>query len=231
MRAETAPAAIRQPRRRPRTPLGEHVADVIADLQWRYQNDRPDAAAALARLRRAVTDEPGTARLPAACWLPDELIEDDYRHLDTLTEPQPTPAEQALHSAVTLWALHQQSRRDQRMHSLGTPFAAAVQRLALASPNEETVHARFAAAATAATYRSLTHHARGLILQLRDAQISFDYGLFADDLVLFQRSAQASTGLTGPERVRSRWGREYWRARPASKPTDTTATDPSLEQE
>lgn len=230
MTAEAAPAAIRQPRRRRRTPLGEHVADVIADLQWRYQNDKPDAVAALARLRRAVTDEPGSARLPAACWLPDELIEDDYRHLDRLPEPQPTSAERALHSAVTLWALHQQSRRDQRMHALGTPFASAVQRLALTSSNEDTVHARFAALATAATYRELTHHARGLILQLRDAQIGFDYGLFADDLVLFQRGAQASTGLTGPERVRAQWGREYWRARPAPKPTDTAA-DPSAEQE
>lgn len=201
--------ATRKPRyRRPRNLLGEHAAKVIGKLQARFIKDRPDAIAALAELRRAIGEEPGATGVHEACWLPDELLESEY-----VPANEPSHSERALHTAVTLWALHQQSRHKRGMHVDGTSFAAAIQRLSTVSPSEETVHNRFAALGTSTTYGELGHHARSVVVQLREADIGFDYGLLADDLRVFQRGADPITGLTGPERIRSLWGREYWRSK------------------
>lgn len=215
---ETEPRT-RKVRPRRRAALGDHVAQVIARLQRGFLRDRPDAVAALAELRRAAREEPGATGAHEACWLPDDLLDIDPGATD-----EPSPAERALHTAVTLWALHQQSEHVRPMHVNGTGFAAAIHRLAAHSPNEATVHTAFAALGTSSTYRELSHHARRLVVQLRGADIGFDYGLLADDLRTFQdHRLHPVTGLTGPERVRSLWGREYWRAKP--KPDDGAASD------
>ncbi|MEU5871740.1 type I-E CRISPR-associated protein Cse2/CasB [Glycomyces sp. NPDC047369] len=218
-------------------PLGMHVASVVDDLQRRYLKQAPAAIAALAQLRQAVNAEPGTAGL-AAVWLPDALIEPELRS-KLAWQPRATPSEQALHTAVTLFAIHQQSQREQRMHTPGTTFAVACQWLAAVRDNDETVHRRFAAVGTAATYAELVYHVRNLVTQLRAAKIGFDYGVFADDLRLFQRGPALNIGLTGADHVRALWGREYWRASlgpskpdPSSPdPTEPAASDPSTPQE
>lgn len=214
-----------EPRTEPRPPrtrfhrrrglLGEHVAAVVSGLQRRYQDGTPDAIAVLARLRQVVNETPGAGGVPEACRLPEELLRREF-----LPDDAPSASERALHTAVTLWAVHQQSHRDKPMHTGGTTFAAAIHRLAVASPSEATVYRRFTALGTATTYGELTFHARGIIKQLRNAQIGFDYGLLADDLRTFQYGVEASTGLTGPERVRSLWGREYWRSEPKPEQTE-----------
>lgn len=225
--ANSTPPAPRPRYRRRRAPLGEHVATVITGLQRRYLDDVPEAIAVLAQLRQGVNEAPGTAGIREASLLPDEVTRREY-----LPDDEPSPSEQALHTAVTLWALHQQSRREKPMHTGNATFAAAIRRLAATSPNEETVYRRFTALGTAATYSELAFHARGIVTQLRDAQIGFDYGLLADDLRIFQRGVGASTGLTGPEHVRALWGREYWRTDPRpSQPEPSKVTVPSDEQE
>ncbi|PRY60954.1 type I-E CRISPR-associated protein Cse2/CasB [Glycomyces artemisiae] len=227
------PAARKRPKQ-PRKPeaLGEHVASVVDDLQRRYLRQESAAIATLAQLRQAVNAEPGTAGL-AAVWLPDALIERELRY-DRAEPPRATPSERALHTAVTLFAIHQQSQREQRMHTPGTTFAVACQWLAAVRGNDETVHRRFAAVGTAATYAELVYHVRNLVTQLRAAKIGFDYGVFADDLCLFQQGRALNSGLTGADHVRALWGREYWRAsagptRPAA--TDPDTADPSTTQE
>lgn len=220
--AHSEPRTPRPRYRRRRAPLGEHVAAVVAGLQHRYRDGVPEAIAVLARLRRAVNEEPGSAGVQEACHLPDEVLQREY-----LPDDEPSPSERALHTAVTLWALHQQSRRDKPMHTGNATFAEAIRRLAAASPNEETVYRRFTALGTAATYSELAFHARGIVKQLRDAQIGFDYGLLADDLRTFQHGLTAATGLTGPERVRALWGREYWRIETSPTAPSGTSTPPS----
>lgn len=212
--------------------LGEHVAAVVDNLQRRYLRQEAAAIAALAQLRQAVNAEPGTAGL-AAVWLPDALIEPELRS-KLARQPRATPSEQALHTAVTLFAIHQQSQREQRMHTPGTTFAVACQWLAAVRDNDETVHRRFAAVGTAATYPELVYHVRNLVTQLRAAKIGFDYGVFADDLRLFQRGPALTSGLTGADHVRALWGREYWRASlgpSSSTPTEPSEPDPSTTQE
>ncbi|MFB9658448.1 type I-E CRISPR-associated protein Cse2/CasB [Glycomyces mayteni] len=221
---DTLEPAVRKRPRHSREPeaLGRHVASVVDDLQRRYLRQAPAAIAALAQLRQAVNAEPGTAGLDAV-WLPDALIEPELRS-ERAEHPRATPSEQALHTAVTLFAIHQQSQREQRMHTPGTTFAVACQWLAAVRDNDETVHRRFAAVGTAATYPELVYHVRNMVTQLRAAKIGFDYGVFADDLRLFQRGPALVSGLTGADHVRALWGREYWRA--SAGPARPAATDP-----
>jgi CRISPR system Cascade subunit CasB len=195
-----------------RQPLGEHVAKVIGNLQGRYCRRESDALATLARLRNVASADLGIGSVPEACWLPAELLEPKWN------SDAPSPSERALHSAVTTWAVHQQSISDHRMHQAGTTFAQAVQRLALRrrseGRNEDTIHERFLAVGAVVTFAELMHDVRGLVKQLRDERIGFDYGIFADDLRTFQDRTYSYSGQSGPERVRDKWGREYWRSKP-----------------
>lgn len=222
---EAPPAPdIRKGSWKDRQPLGEHVAKVIGGLQSRYCRRESDALATLARLRKAANADPGIGSVPEACWLPAELLESKFSRIDT-----PSPSERALHSAVTTWAVHQQSLSEHRMHQAGTTFAQAVQRLSLRRKaegrSEGTIHDRFLAIGTVVTYAELIHDVRGLVRQLRDERIGFDYGIFADDLRTFQDGTYSYGGQSGPERVRDKWGREYWRSKPDDAADAATAAD------
>lgn len=236
------PKAVRKvrPPRKP-GPLGTRVASVVGELQARYLKNESIAIAELAQLRQAVNAEPGTSRMDSV-WLPDELLEADAWRYDRGDEAKATPSERALHTAVTLFAVHQQSQREQPMHVPGTTFGAAAQWLAAvkgdtgaAASADNPVYKRFTALGTAATYEELVYHARHLIKQLRGEKIGFDYGVFADDLRTFQLKGPFPSGQSGADHVRALWGRDYWRARPSQKkPAEadsTGTTDPSNDQE
>lgn len=118
------------------------------------------------------------------------------------TSDEPTPEEWAAHTAMTLWALHQQSRPEP-MHHRGVGVGEAVRRLGTRA-SAPAVRRRFEAVATSATVEEAVHHLRGLISQLRAERIALDYGRLADDLNRFQRPGGAKV-------VRLRWGRQYYR--------------------
>lgn len=190
-----------RPRFRSREPFGDLVAARVAKLQIGYVGARQDPAtvALLARLRHGVGREPGamlnlgeTTALPAE-FLPNEAPD------------EPTVHERAMHMAVTLWAVHQQSQSQLAMHRDGPGIGVAVRLLAYAGPNSEAVERRFAALGTAQSFAELTYHARSLITLLRGKSIAMDYGLFADDLVTYL------SGPYGPTKVRGLWGRDYHR--------------------
>lgn len=196
---------------RRRRPFGDHVAQDVAKLQSAFLNDAASAIAALARLRAAAgsptgsrLDVLGVTAVPTP-FLPRRLNDD------------PEPVEHAKHAALTLYAVHQQSSHDARMHRDGYGFGQAVAMLAAQSPNPESVRRRFVAMGTAATFGEALHHCRGLIRLLRDKRIALDYGLFADDLRDYQEPG-------GPEKIRSIWGREFHR-------TDTKADSDTPEDE
>jgi CRISPR system Cascade subunit CasB len=121
---------------------------------------------------------------------------------------------------VTLYALHQQSRRE-RMHIDGRGLGRAIAELARVSGGPDGVRRRFAALGTASTYPESIHHLRGLITMLRGHQIPLDYGLLAEDLCTLRRP-------DGRQKVQAVWGREFFRSRPhdttdADTPTEETA--------
>lgn len=182
----------------------------------------PRARADLAQLRRGVGKVPGT--LPEIWGLT----------LDGLDRPgsgddEASAEEYAVHVALTMFAVHQQSKTS-CMHTRSVFFGQAIRRLALAVSagseelHEGPVYRRFAGLATASSLDELTHHARALVTQMRAADIGFDYGRFADDLVAFQDPARVGA-------VRRRWGRDFHHVstEDGTRSIDTPNIDPHAE--
>ncbi|MGW5609442.1 type I-E CRISPR-associated protein Cse2/CasB [Streptomyces sp. NPDC003753] len=189
------------------------VGREIARLQRGYLADRPEAVAALARLRRGAGRD--AAAVPDLWGLVDlEPLYDDPR-LRT------DAAETAVYTAMTLWSLHQQSRSS-GMHRPGVELGAAVRRLMPAGEIDEPVRKRFVRAGTSATLSLLATRLRELVLLLRGQDIALDYALLAEQLYRWQQPG-------GPDRVRRSWGRAFHAHR--TTPDENTdgaaaATDP-----
>lgn len=182
--------------------LSQYVDGVVQELQHSYiYGDKRRGSAALAVLRRAIGSEPGA---DAAVWaytlagLPQQYVG---------RTDEPSPAERAVHTAITLYAIHQQSKT-KPMHQSGSSLGWAMCRLGgarsvAAQPDaSRAVKRRFDALMTAVTFSEMAYHARGLIGQLRTAEIPLDYGTFAEDLKQLQNVRTA-------DGVRLRWGRDY----------------------
>jgi len=137
---------------------------------------------------------------------------------DSLTGPHSgddaTHAEIAVHVAMTLYAVHQQSVPN-RMHQRGQGFGRALRALRPADAETDPVRRRFQAVGTADSLDELVHHARGLVQLLRANRHAQDYALLADQLVAWQRGDEV--------RVRLQWARDFYRTEAA--PMDSVPTD------
>lgn len=220
-------------RGRSRPTTGRHAAlevfvrGKIEPLQSAYLGARASAgaSAALARLRRAATSAPGADPLVWGDTL--EGLPETYHGPDGSASRE----EHAAHAAITLFAIHQQSRRT-RMHVRGYSLGQAVARLATVGaerdgsgslPKNPAVVRRFHALGTATSIEETLHHARGLVTQLRSNDIPLDYGLLAVHLARLQHPGSA-------DGVRLDWGRDFHFHRPVDD-ADTTSSpadaDPS----
>ncbi|GIJ52212.1 hypothetical protein Val02_90980 [Virgisporangium aliadipatigenens] len=207
--ADTAPTRRRA--HRPRGELGDHVARTIGSLQAQVLRDppRPEAISALARLRRGIGRAPGfDYTLEEYLAVPEDLL--GFRPVD---DTRPTDSEQAVHDALTLYALHQQSRREP-MHTSGQGLGHAMARLIHTSDTPDGVRRRFAALGTATTYNEGIYHLRGLVTMLRGHRIPLDYGLLAHDLRRLRQPGKRAD-------VQAVWGRELYRNR-MNEPTANT---------
>ncbi|WP_051708353.1 type I-E CRISPR-associated protein Cse2/CasB [Micromonospora parva] len=212
------PAPARKPWVRRRKDLGEHVARTVGSLQARLLSDasQPEAVSALARLRRGIGRAPGfDFTLERYLQVPEHLL--GYRPAD---DAEAADTEHAVHDAVTLYALHQQSRRE-RMHVDGRGLGLAMADLVRKSNGPEGVRRRFAALGTASTYRESIYHLRSLTTMLREHQVPLDYGLLADDLYTLRRPG-------GRAQIQAIWGRESFRSQPSTD-VQTLATENSEE--
>ncbi|MFD8812169.1 type I-E CRISPR-associated protein Cse2/CasB [Streptomyces sp. NPDC059627] len=209
-----------------RSRIAELAAKHIKPWQDGYLRDSPKDVAVLARLRRGAGRD--------AADLPDLWTLVDTSPLNTrldgvrpLGEKELVRAEDALHAALTLWALHQQSRsaRMHRPHTYKQPagLGAAVRRLMPPDGIDEPVRKRLVRAGTAPDLTTLSQRLRDLIVLLRRADIPLDYGLLAGQLYTWQCPGGADT-------VRREWGRSFhsWQE-PATQPPgqspDNTAAD------
>ncbi len=194
----TATPADAEPRLRP---AGEFVDAQVSDLQNRYLSTDyrdPAAVAALARLRRGVGRQPGEVL---------ELLE--YTVSEQLwpgPDDEPGPEERAVHVAMTLFAVHQQSRGE-RMHRRGRGLGVALRSLHPGDQKSlpDPLARRFRMLGTADSFPELTHHLRGVVQILRVGGEPLDYGLLADQLVTWQRHGRSSVQLV--------WGRQFHRTR------------------
>ncbi|MBB5933939.1 type I-E CRISPR-associated protein Cse2/CasB [Streptomyces zagrosensis] len=128
---------------------GLATARYISKLQGQYRNDNPAGVAAVARLRRGVGkkafEDPEAWGSGASDGL--ALAREDKLNAEKAKEgAAPSPLlsasqrkakesaelaeEEAVHLAVALWALHQQSVRDADMHAPGWGIGRSVRRLA-----------------------------------------------------------------------------------------------------
>ncbi|NYE95731.1 CRISPR system Cascade subunit CasB [Psychromicrobium silvestre] len=175
----------------------------VEELQEGYLRDRSSAVAALAQLRHGVAKPIGDDPLLIGLTVADLYEEGDN------VRSEPSYAEKAAYAAITLYAVHQQSKRDPskrdpRMHQAGNSFGRSAGLLWIRPGDEKAVRRRFEALATASTLEGSLHHARGLIQQFRSKDIPLDYVKFAEDLYWLQTSAA--------NRVRRRWGIDFYRA-------------------
>ncbi|MGW1842735.1 type I-E CRISPR-associated protein Cse2/CasB [Streptomyces sp. NPDC001966] len=179
----------------------------IARLQPRFLKDESAAVADLARLRRGagkrahqVQDLWGVGALDNLAALLGEGHRSD----------RPEDAEEAVFLASTLWALHQQSRRDRGMHAKDHTLGGAVRALIRLkdSPGtddeESPLRKRLVRVGTAESLDSVAVRLREIVLLLRTAPdpLPLDYGRLAGQLYRWQHR---------PERagVQREWGREF----------------------
>ncbi|MDO4791378.1 MAG: type I-E CRISPR-associated protein Cse2/CasB [Buchananella hordeovulneris] len=200
------------PPRKSRRPFANKTVDAVSrvlegerGLQRRYLHDESRARAELAQLRKAVPSTPGDA---PAIW-----------HLTSIEVPasagdEPTGEEIAVHTALTLYAVHQQSRSEP-MHVRDQGLGHAARALVGTGAEEnESLRARFNALVTSATISELRHHLKSFSSLLRAKGIALDYALLAGDLARFQTPGGASA-------MRLTWAREF-AALPPSQPTPTS---------
>jgi CRISPR system Cascade subunit CasB len=215
MTTVTAPAS-------PRERVARLAAGHIATLQRGYLDDQPHAVAALARLRRGAGREAGQ--------LPDlwALIDTGPLHQTPdgarpLSESELNRAEDALHVALTLYALHQQSRRS-GMYQADRPgrrrgLGAAVRRMMKPGEIDEPVHKRLVRAGTSPDLPVLAQRLRDIVVLLRREDIELDHAQLAGQLYLWQWPGGADT-------VRREWGRSFhaWQGKPTDGQPSSTGT-------
>lgn len=191
----------------PRYAVQTFVTGRIHGIQEDYLSPtrRSVGARKLAALRHAATKEPGST---PDTWgiefegMPAQLA----GRFDW-----PSVGEYAVHGALTLYAIHQQSQSAEMCvlgweHNLG----AAIRRMIGRDPTRyESLQngelpRRFAALVTAESFSETMHYARQLVQQLRAASIPLDYGLLAQQLYDLQNPYRADA-------VRLSWGRAFAR--------------------
>ena len=166
---------------------------VKQQIVWIVNGSEQSGRAALAKLRRGAGKLPGNV---PEIW---EIT------IGALPENAGEYAEQAIHVALTLFALHRQGSEisGQNGGTLGT----AVSKLK-SGDNDEAVTRRFNSAVTATTITELSVHVRSLVQLLRTKNIDMDYPKLAQELYYWQ---------IDPEKTRLNWGRDYWRLKNITK--------------
>ncbi|MCX5206046.1 type I-E CRISPR-associated protein Cse2/CasB [Streptomyces sp. NBC_00237] len=156
------------------------------------------AGAELAALRRGIGQEPGNA---PDMWRFHRVRISEYE----AQTGAPSSTLAAEHTALTLFAVHQQSQRTS-MHRAKNGLGSALRTLRQSDQyrnNPEALDTRVNALATAEEVGELAHHLRGLVTQLRGISQPFDYtALFYD--VLRWHTPEAR------DQVRRRWGAQYY---------------------
>jgi CRISPR system Cascade subunit CasB len=176
-----------------------HTATKIGELQ--DGKDDSEVRATLAKLRRGIGKPPGSD--PELWKITLEGLPPKLAGKDGI----PSHGELAVHTALTLYAMHQQSKQSKHMSVPGRTLGRAVRSLAMKRNGDnfenDPVKRRFVAAATSNTIQEFSHHLRGLIQLMRAEDVTLDYPELAKDLFGFQFT-------DGPDRMRLKWGRDFY---------------------
>ncbi|NEW51649.1 type I-E CRISPR-associated protein Cse2/CasB [Nocardia cyriacigeorgica] len=198
--------------------LAAYVGKQVSVLQDRYRSRHSDALAAMAKLRRGVGGQPGSN---PELWeltlghMPEVLVTPEFMSCDE-RDGVSTVWERAAFDAITLHALHQQSRVG-RMHTTGGTVGSAAQALGVLAGSQQAVQARFQALGTATDHDARLVHLRGLISQFRSFDIPLDYARLAVDLRRLDDGFYA-------DRVLLKWARDYRIREQSGKTPDAPET-------
>lgn len=156
-------------------------------------------AADLAMLRRGIGKDPGS--MPELWELTFNGMPENLRGKGD----QPSFAERAVHTSLTLFALHQQGKDGTCMSESNVMLGDAVRQLIQRnSARESAIKRRFLVAVSAESFEELTWHVRGLVQLLRAEEIRLDYPQLAKELYQFQFPEAR-------DRLRLQWGRQLYR--------------------
>ncbi|MDR1398085.1 MAG: type I-E CRISPR-associated protein Cse2/CasB [Desulfarculales bacterium] len=168
----------------------------------------------LARLRRGIGKAPGSQ---PELW---QVILEDLPESLLSSSGEPSCGEWAVHTALTLYALHQQGE-DAEKHCVskeGISLGSALRKLAPDRDNDEAIKRRFDAAATAGDFVELAHHLRGLIQLMKAKNIDLDYPALTRDLYWFQI-------MDKKDSVRLKWGQDFYRVEKEEKSDNNVQQD------
>lgn len=162
---------------------------------------KPEIRASLANLRRGVGRKPG--EVPQ---LYGELLEDMPEDLYSKGN-EPTYTEWAVYIALTLYALHQQSKdvHENNMNQENISLGEAAARLEEDKDDRERIWKRFYVLAVSEDMQEMSYHLRGMIQMLRDKDIPLDYPRLSKDLFLYQCSRESA------EHIRLSWGQDFYK--------------------
>jgi CRISPR system Cascade subunit CasB len=167
--------------------------------RWFWESFAPEdrwAPAALADLRKAVTQEAGA--VPELWRYYRVIVPDSEAH-----SFRPSAKLTAEHVALGLFGVHQQSQRDRIMHNSEVELGKALSNLrASGRYSPEALDRRVNAAATSTSTRELVLHLRGLVTQLRAEHQPLNYNRLVEDIYQWDYPDQR-------KRVRRRWGADY----------------------
>lgn len=191
------------------SPLRTAVADHVRGLAIGYQADQPQAVATLARLRRGLGrplhTQPDVWGLIGMDSF-QAAVESSPADTGYWTSPRTLDrVETALHTALPLWALHQQAHRQASMHARGWGLGRAVRALMRARTTEEfdePLRKRFVRTVSATSFEVMALRLRELVLLLRSAGIPLDYGVLADQFLQWQKPESRAE-------VHRFWGRDF----------------------
>lgn len=192
--------------------VGEFVSRKIFSLTESL--DFGSTKASLAQLRRGIGKQPG--ELPEL-WdaflkgLPEELMSKTR---------EPSRAEWAVYTALTLFALHQQGHSEPmneqgEKHRLGRAARELVEIKKKSSnkksneddeedSDEKSVKFKLGLAASSDDMTELSYRLRTLVNLLSGENIKLDYAELAMDIFLFQSENYA-------DEIRMKWGRDFYR--------------------
>lgn len=115
----------------------------------------------------------------------------------------PTRQENAILSALQLYALHQQGKSKNVHESSGDSIGKALHGIRMG--DSTALDRRFNAMITSGNFKELTTHLRHLISILKqEADRKIDYAKLAEDFYWYQMSPEAAN------RMRMRWGQDYY---------------------
>ena len=179
--------------------VGWLVGKRIAELE--HLTDQSSQKALLAELRRGVGRQPG--EIPQLWGVLFRNVPEDMMS----RTGEPTAAEWAIYTALTLYALHQQGR-DPEQKSMNCPGQGIGCAVAMLVKNEDEdlnrVRNRFNRFALSVDMPQAVTHLRGIISMLKANGIGLDYAKLAEELYNAQFYESA-------KRVRLKWGQDFYR--------------------